>query len=444
MSTSRLSSRAMLAAALVASAACAGSNPPATTPSPSADPRMDSRVGLKAGLMDAGEALSNMKVVSKAVSPEGFLGITNSDLAFTGNYVIQGNYNGPVVWDITNPAKPLLVTAFSCPASQNDVSVYKNLMFMSAEANNGRVDCLPGGVPDTVSALRFRGVRVFDISDIKKPKIVANVQTCRGSHTHTVVESPKDPDNIYIYVSGSAGVRSPNELAGCVRDTPDQNANSSLLRIEIIKVPLAHPEQSAVVNRANIFSGLTSTPTHAPGEEDLAAAAKAAAAARAAGGFTAKNPSSGQDMVLGGQFIRVMLDSVVKARGGSGAPTGADSATLRAGLQGVVNRMFGSAPQPGSPINPGASVPRHHRLSVAGPGGWRVRRTRDPDRHRRPGEPGATRCGRRLQLRLLALRHVQQRRDQDPLLRRVGRWRRAEVPVPRTRRSGGRTRSSRS
>ena len=353
MSTSRLSSRAMLAAALVASAACAGSNPPATTPSPSADPRMDSRVGLKAGLMDAGEALSNMKVVSKAVSPEGFLGITNSDLAFTGNYVIQGNYNGPVVWDITNPAKPLLVTAFSCPASQNDVSVYKNLMFMSAEANNGRVDCLPGGVPDTVSALRFRGVRVFDISDIKKPKIVANVQTCRGSHTHTVVESPKDPDNIYIYVSGSAGVRSPNELAGCVRDTPDANANSSLLRIEIIKVPLAHPEQSAVVNRANIFSGLTSTPTHAPGEEDLAAAAKAAAAARAAGGFTAKNPSSGQDMVLGGQFIRVMLDSVVKARGGSGAPTGADSATLRAGLQGVVNRMFGSAPQPGSPIDPG-------------------------------------------------------------------------------------------
>ena len=140
MSTSRLSSRAMLAAALVASAACAGSNPPATTPSPSADPRMDSRVGLKAGLMDAGEALSNMKVVSKAVSPEGFLGITNSDLAFTGNYVIQGNYNGPVVWDITNPAKPQLVTAFSCPASQNDVSVYKNLMFMSAEANNGRVD----------------------------------------------------------------------------------------------------------------------------------------------------------------------------------------------------------------------------------------------------------------------------------------------------------------
>ena len=196
MHAPRLTSRFVLAAALVATAACA-SNKPATTPEPARDPRMDARVGLKAGLMDAGEAVSNLKVVSKAVSPEGFLGITNSDLAFTGNYVIQGNYNGPVIWDISNPARPQLVTAYPCPASQNDVSVYKNLMFMSAEANNGRVDCMPGGVADTVSAQRFRGVRVFDISDIKKPKLVANVQTCRGSHTHTVVESPKDPNNIY-------------------------------------------------------------------------------------------------------------------------------------------------------------------------------------------------------------------------------------------------------
>lgn len=353
MSTFGLPTRLSLVAALVAAAACGGSNRPATPPHPVVDPRNDARVGLKAGLMDAGEATENLKVVAKAVSPPGFLGITNSDLAFTGNYVIQGNYNGPVIWDISNPSKPELVTAFTCPASQNDISVYKNLMFMSAEANNGRVDCLPGGVPDTVSALRFRGVRVFDISDIKHPRIVANVQTCRGSHTHTVVESPKDPDNIYIYVSGSAGIRSPNELAGCVRETPDQNPNSSLLRIEIIKVPLAHPEQSAVVNKADIFSGLTTTPSHREGKEDLDRAAKAAAAARAAGGFTAMIPSSGQEIVLGSQFITPMLDSVVKARGGSGAPTGADSAALRSGLQGIVNKMFGSAPAPGSPIAAG-------------------------------------------------------------------------------------------
>jgi hypothetical protein len=353
MTTLRFPARLSLAAALVVAAACASSNPPATPPTPVTDPRLDGRVGLKAGLMDAGEAISNMKVVAKAVSPEGFLGITNSDLAFTGNYVIQGNYNGPVIWDIANPAAPKLVTAFTCPASQNDVSVYKNLMFLSAEANNGRVDCLPGGVPDTVSAIRFRGVRVFDISDIKNPKVVANVQTCRGSHTHTVVESPRDPENIYIYVSGSAGVRSPNELAGCVRDDPNENANSSLLRIEIIKVPLANPERSAVVNKADIFSGLTTTPSHAPAQEDLDRSARAAAAARAAGGFTAKIPSSGEEIVIGGPFLNMMLDSVVKARGGSGAPTAADSNSLRGNLQTVVNRMFGSAPRPGAPIDAG-------------------------------------------------------------------------------------------
>ena len=347
----RLSPHLLFAAVLVATAGCASKPTPA--PSPAADPRMDSRVGLKAGLMDAGEALSNMKVLAKAESPKGFLGITNSDLAFTGKYVIQGNYNGPVIWDISNPAKPVMVTAYTCPASQNDISVYKNLMFMSAEANNGRVDCLPGGVPDTVSALRMRGVRVFDISDITKPRLVANVQTCRGSHTHTVVESPRDAENVYIYVSGSSGVRSPNELAGCVRDTPDQNPNSSLLRIEIIRVPLNAPEKSAVVSRANIFSGLTSTPSHGPGEEDRTAAAKAAAAARAAGGFTAVIPASGQEIVLGGQFVKVQLDSIVKARGASGAPTGADSAALRGGLQGIVNKMFGSAPTPGAPIAAG-------------------------------------------------------------------------------------------
>lgn len=348
----RLMTRTSLAAAFIAVAGCA-STPPTPAPIPASNSRMDSRVGLKAGLHNAGEAVEYLKVVAEAVSPPGFAGITNSDLAFTGNYAIQGNYNGPVIWDISNPAKPVLVTAYTCPASQNDISVYKNLMFMSAEANNGRVDCKPGGVPDTVSKERFRGVRVFDISDIKNPKLVANVQTCRGSHTHTVVESPKDPDNIYIYVSGSAGIRSPNELPGCVRETPDQNPASSLLRIEIIKVPVAHPEQSAVVNRANIFSGLTYTPSHGESQQDVDEASKEAAAARAAGGFTAKIPSSGEEIVVGGPFARMLLDSLVKARGGSGNPTGADSAALRTNLQGIIDKMFGSAPAPGSPIAAG-------------------------------------------------------------------------------------------
>jgi len=244
--------RIMLAGAAVALAACA----PAKKPQTAANPAMDPRNDLKSGLFDAGEFTSNMKVVGKAVSPNGFLGITNSDLAFTGNYAIQGNYNGPVVWDISNPSSPKLVVAYECPASQNDVSVYKNLMFMSAEAQNGRIDCKPGGVREAVSKERMRGVRVFDISNIREPKLVANVQTCRGSHTHTVLEDPKDRENVYIYVSGSSGIRPSSELAGCAGDVSANDPNSSRLRIEIIKVPLADPAKAAVVGRANIFAGL--------------------------------------------------------------------------------------------------------------------------------------------------------------------------------------------
>ncbi|MEP6692663.1 MAG: hypothetical protein ABJD07_16010, partial [Gemmatimonadaceae bacterium] len=135
-----------------------------------------------------------------------------SDLAFNGKYVIQGSYNGYQIWDITNPSAPALKVANFCPASQSDVSSYKNLLFVSAEGNTGRIDCGDQGVKDTVSTERIRGVRIFDISDINHPKNVANVQTCRGSHTHTVVVDPKDKANVYVYVSGSAPIRSPSEL----------------------------------------------------------------------------------------------------------------------------------------------------------------------------------------------------------------------------------------
>ena len=326
-------------AALAAVAGCSGAKP---TPAPA--PASDPRNTLKAGLFDAGEAVSNLKVTARATSPQGFLGITNSDLAFTGNYAIQGNYNGPVIWDISNPSKPTLVTAYACPASQNDVSVYKNLMFMSAEAQNGRVDCAPGGVRETVSTQRMRGVRVFDITDIKAPKLVANVQTCRGSHTHTVLEDPKDKANVYIYVSGSSSIRPSAELAGCAGDVASTDASSSRLRIEIIKVPLADPSRAAVVGRANIFTGLKEPPRHGLSDADKEAASSQLARARAAGAFIARNPQSGADMVVPPQLVRIAVDSIVKARGGSGVATAADSSALRGGIQGVMNRMFAAAP----------------------------------------------------------------------------------------------------
>ena len=334
------SRRALMAATLAGLAACAPAKP-STAPSPAADPRNN----LKAGLFDAAEYTSNLKVVSKAVSPKGFLGITNSDLAFTGKYVIQGNYNGPVVWDISNPAKPELVVAYECPASQNDVSVYKNLMFMSAEAQNGRIDCKPGGVREAVSKERMRGVRIFDISNIKEPKLVANVQTCRGSHTHTVLEDPKDRANVYIYVSGSSGIRSSAELEGCAGDVASNDPNSSRLRIEIIKVPLADPSKAAVVGRAAIFTGLTENPRHGLSDADKAEQAAQLARARAAGGFIAKNPQSGLDQVVPPQLVRPLLDSLARARGAS-APNAADSAAARPLVQAALNRMFGQAAGP--------------------------------------------------------------------------------------------------
>ena len=191
--------------------------PPPVTPIVSATaPSPDPRVGLEAGRWDAGQAAWNMKMISTTPpSPKRRSARRTRTSRSRGKYAIQGNYNGFEIWDISNPAKPVLANAYTCPASQNDVSVYKNLLFMSSEATDSRTDCDFGGVPDPVSKDRVRGIRIFDITDIAHPKLVTSVQTCRGSHTHTVVTQPGDKDNVYIYVSGTSGVRSADELPGC-------------------------------------------------------------------------------------------------------------------------------------------------------------------------------------------------------------------------------------
>ncbi len=340
-----------LAAGLVFLGACAS-----VTSSPSGSsarsmstvpPSPDPRVGLRAGKLDAAEAVWNLRVLSKTPPTGQFVGSTNSDLAFLGNYAIQGNYNGWQIWDISNPSRPALRSGYFCPASQSDVSVYRNLLFVSGEGLTGRLDCGGQGVPDTVSKDRLRGLRIFDISDIANPRNVGNVQTCRGSHTHTVLVDPKDQENVYVYISGSAGVRSPNELAGCVRLAPEVDPNSALFRIEVIKVPLAHPEQAAIVSSPRIFTNLTAPARHGEAPEDIAAAAKAAAEARAKGAFTAT--MFGVERVLPPRMVDPMLDSVVKARSGTGPPTAADSTALRQALPGIVSAMFGAAGSGGGP-----------------------------------------------------------------------------------------------
>src|SRR5438128_3941577 len=328
---------------LTACASGGGGNNATVAPTP------DPRVGLKPGRYDAGQAQWNMRLVSNNPSPSPFDSSTNSDLAFYKNYVIQGNYDGYQVWDISNPGHPTLKKSYYCPASQSDVSVFRNLLFVSGEGTSGRLDCSGAGVHDSVSHDRLRGIRIFDISDISSPKYLANVQTCRGSHTHTVVIDPNDSTNVYVYVSGSAPVRSPTELPGCVRQSPDSNPNSSLFRIEVIKVPLAAPQQAAVVSSARIFDSLTAPPTHAEMPQDVAEAARVADSARTHGGFTAK--AFGMEHVLWPGLVNPLLDSVARSNGRTAA-TAADSAALRTNIQTIVDRMFGvnqprTGPAPG-------------------------------------------------------------------------------------------------
>ena len=288
-------------------------NPFAPQPAPSLPPGMtgsdasDPRAKLKPGLYDAGEASMGMKHLLLLKKPDAFqlgssdpddpkvqkvfgqlgignaskipkpiqlviaqLAFSNSDLAFEGNHLFQGNFYGVNIFDISNPANATLLTSLVCPGGQGDVSAYKNLLFMSVEMPNGRLDCGAQGFPPeppptaeqekekkrrppAAQKDRFRGVRIFDISDIKNPKQVAAVQTCRGSHTHTLVADPNDKDNVYIYVSGTSFVRQPEELAGCSGEAPDKDPNTALFRIDVIKVPVAAPQDAKVVSSPRVF-----------------------------------------------------------------------------------------------------------------------------------------------------------------------------------------------
>jgi hypothetical protein len=223
----------------------------------------DPRIGLGAGWTDAEEAAWNLELVANVPRPDGFydpdaignLNLANSDLAFRGDLVFVGNFSGFNIYDVSDPSNPTLRTSVLCPGGQGDVSVYGDLLFMSVEQTRGRIDCGTQGAPGEVNPDRFRGVRIFDISNLDNPVQVAAVQTCRGSHTHTILEDRSDPDHLYVYVSGSAGVRPAEELEGCYVPGPDVDPDeSALFRIEVIQVPLAAPERARVVSQPRVFA----------------------------------------------------------------------------------------------------------------------------------------------------------------------------------------------
>jgi hypothetical protein len=333
----KLVSPSLAIVALLAACSSSTSSSSSTSPSPSTSkstqaPSPDPRVTLRGGKTDAQEAIWNLRAVSQTPPSEKFVDGINSDLAFTGHYAVQGSFNGYQVWDIANPSRPRLETAYVCPGSQSDVSVYQNLLFVSGENLAARLDCGTDPIKDTVSAQRLRGLRIFDISDMAHPKNVGNVQTCRGSHTHSLLVDPKDPANVYVYISGQAPVRSPNELAGCIGAPKDPN--SALFRIEVIKVPLSHPDQAAIVSSPRIFNNLVAPPKHGDAPEDSIAAVKDLAEAKAHNGYV--GTFHGKEEVIHPMWVAQMLDSIVQARGGTGQPTAADSAALHKALPDIV------------------------------------------------------------------------------------------------------------
>ena len=260
----------------------------------------DPRVGLAAGFRDAGEASLNMQLLISLPKPAGFfdpkrpsgislrrlqemeaaavnggapessgdedddensdprpalLSFSNTDLLFSGNYMVVGNYHGFNTYDISDAKAPQHIASVVCPGGQGDVSLVGNLLIMSVQEARGRLDCGLQGVPEVASEERVKGIRIFDVSDFTRPIQVAAVQTCRGSHTHSVVSDPNTTaGTIYVYVSGTSASRDDEELAGCSNDSPFENPDSALFRIEVIEIPLENPAAARIVNRPFIFA----------------------------------------------------------------------------------------------------------------------------------------------------------------------------------------------
>ena len=182
------------------------------------------------------------------------LGFANSDIAFSGNLAFVGSYHGFNIYDIEIARKPRLISSVVCPGGQGDMSIHGNLLIMSVEQTRGRLDCGVQGIQEAVSSQRMRGIRIFDISDLRAPRQVAAVQTCRGSHTHTLIVDPDDRQNIYVYGSGTGAVRSAQELADCSGKDPKEDPDTALFSIDVIQIPLAAPQQARIVNRPRIFA----------------------------------------------------------------------------------------------------------------------------------------------------------------------------------------------
>ena len=250
----------------------------------------DPRSGLSPGLFIADEAISNLELIASLRKPTGFfdpdnpgskgaedpakdldeekeltileksralkspiLDFANTDMAFRDNLLVAGNYHGFNMYKINRDGVPDLVSSIVCPGGQGDVSIVDNLLIMSVEQIRSRIDCGLNGVGSDANSDRFRGIRIFDISDLTNPKQVGAVQTCRGSHTHSVVSGPTKDGKIIVYNSGTASVRDEEEMEECIGNVPGDQ-RTALFRIDVIEIPISDPSKSKIVSSPAVFA----------------------------------------------------------------------------------------------------------------------------------------------------------------------------------------------
>ena len=260
----------------------------------------DARAGLAAGFNDAGQPLMNLELVASLPKPPGFfdpqnpaglpmampqddadksdqadddgqdngdndnddnewsersplLSFSNTDMAFSGDVLVTGSYHGFNIYRLQQDGLPNLVSSVVCPGGQGDVSIVGDLLIVSVEQTRGRVDCGLEGISEDISAERFRGLRIFDISDLARPMQVGQVQTCRGSHTHSVVAGPDEDGNIIVFNSGTSSIRDGEEMQGCVDESPGDN-RTALFRIDVIEIPVDDPSKARIVASPAVFA----------------------------------------------------------------------------------------------------------------------------------------------------------------------------------------------
>ena len=179
------------------------------------------------------------------------LRFANTDMAFRGDVLFAGSYHGFNVYRLVEDGLPVQQSSVVCPGGQGDISVVDDFLIMSVEETRGRLDCGLEGVAEDVSADRFRGLRIFDIGDLRRPVQVGAVQTCRGSHTHSVVTA--DDERIIVYNSGTSRVRDEDELAGCIDELPGDR-RTALFRIDVVEIPVDDPAGARVVHSPAVFA----------------------------------------------------------------------------------------------------------------------------------------------------------------------------------------------